>query len=97
MAEGNFRQCAKCGDIALMESRMSAKCLVDCRCVTLQQRRRDSLEALRVAAVTKIRCAWQKWHRSQALRRSKRASKNGFNGILLQLGAEVISAVSQGA
>ena len=67
-AEGKFRQCAKCGDIALMESRMSGQNVLDCRFVNLQNRRRDSLEVFRAAAVTKMRRAWQQWHRPETPR-----------------------------
>ena len=67
-AEGTFRQCAKCGDIALMESRMSGQIVLDSRFVNLQNRRRDSLEVFRAAAVTKMRRAWQQWHRPETLR-----------------------------
>ena len=64
-AEGNFRQCAKCGDIASTEIRMSAKIVLNSRFVTLHKAGSGSLEVFRMAAVAKMRCAWQQWHRPQ--------------------------------
>ena len=63
-----FAQLANCFDTALMERGRSAKIELDCRCVAHQKQRGDFLEAFRMAAVEKIGCAWQHWHRSQTLK-----------------------------